>query len=270
MKASTRVGAVLAPVSDWSAIAEAAVVADEAGIDAIGLWDHYHSARPEWGYVAGWSAYGALAAVTNRVGLVPMVLNSLHYELGVLAKESSVLSIASGGRFELGIGAGDWPESFAAWGRPYPPAEERLDRLEETIDALRALWSGQPVSREGRYVTLRDATCTPVPPVPPRVVVGAGGSRRTIERALLFADEVNVYDDPSLVAAYRDGAAAAGRPVAVSLFVDWSWDHWPAEVGGELERIRGMGVDRVMISLGGPEMPVRLRTLAKAVDAGKA
>lgn len=125
-----RIGAVLSPVGDWDAVEEAAIAPDELGFDAVALWDHYHSAKPDWAYVCGWSAYGALAARTSRVRLVPMVLNNLHYELGVLAKETSVLSLLSGGRFELGIGAGDWPDSFAAWGRPYPAPDERVARLE--------------------------------------------------------------------------------------------------------------------------------------------
>src|SRR5215210_7195712 len=123
------IGAVLSPIAEWSRVAEGARAADDAGLDAIALYDHYHSLRPDWAYVCGWSAYGALAALTERVRLVPMVLNGLHYELGVLAKESSVLSIASCGRFELAIGAGDWPGSFEAWGREFPSRDERLDRL---------------------------------------------------------------------------------------------------------------------------------------------
>ena len=127
-----RIAALLTPVADWPAILDAARVADEAGVDAVGFWDHYHSGQPDWAYVCGWSAMGAVAALTERVRILPMVLNNLHYEVGVLAKESSILDVASGGRFELGIGAGDWPESFAAWGRPFPPVDERLDRLAET------------------------------------------------------------------------------------------------------------------------------------------
>jgi alkanesulfonate monooxygenase SsuD/methylene tetrahydromethanopterin reductase-like flavin-dependent oxidoreductase (luciferase family) len=58
-----RIGAVLSPTGDWPAILEAAQLADRHGLDAIGFWDHYHSERPDWTYVCGWSAYGALAQV---------------------------------------------------------------------------------------------------------------------------------------------------------------------------------------------------------------
>ena len=120
-----KIGAVLSPVSDIGLVLEAARAADAAGLDAVGLWDHYHSQRPDWGYVAGWSTLGAIVAVTERVHVVPMVINSLHYELGTIAKELSMLALASHGRFELGIGAGDWPASFEAWGQPFPEFERQ-------------------------------------------------------------------------------------------------------------------------------------------------
>lgn len=72
-----RLGAVFSPTADWEHIIEAARAADDLGYDAIGLWGQYHSARPEWAYICGWSAYGALAALTGRARLVPMVLNNL-------------------------------------------------------------------------------------------------------------------------------------------------------------------------------------------------
>ena len=121
-----RVGAILCPTGDWRAIVAAAQLADERGLDAVGFWDHYHSEKPEWAYVCGWSAYGALAALTRRIRFVPMVICRLNYTLGVLAKETSILSIASGGRFELGIGAGDYPVEYSAWHQPFPGAEERV------------------------------------------------------------------------------------------------------------------------------------------------
>jgi alkanesulfonate monooxygenase SsuD/methylene tetrahydromethanopterin reductase-like flavin-dependent oxidoreductase (luciferase family) len=256
-----RVAALLTPTPDWRAVLAAARHADGAGLDAIGLWDHYHSAKPDWAYVAGWSALGALAASTSRVTLLPMVLNNLHHEPGVLAKESSILAVLSDGRFELGIGAGDWPQSFAAWGRPFPPAAERLTRLVETVEALRQLWTGQPVTYAGRQVVLDGAICTPAPPRAPRVVVGVGGSRRTLAAALSIADELNVYAEPALVAEARAAIAASGRAVAVSVFLDWAWDRWPADAHDQIARWRDAGVDRACVSVGGDDMPSRIDQL---------
>ncbi|HYH12850.1 MAG TPA: LLM class flavin-dependent oxidoreductase, partial [Thermomicrobiales bacterium] len=124
------VGVTFGPTGYWDDVVRAARLADERGLDAVGFWDHYHSEQPEGALVCGWSAYGYLAAVTERVRLVPMVLCRPNYLLGVLAKESSILQIASEGRFELGIGAGDYPKEFTAWSVAYPSAEERMAALE--------------------------------------------------------------------------------------------------------------------------------------------
>jgi alkanesulfonate monooxygenase SsuD/methylene tetrahydromethanopterin reductase-like flavin-dependent oxidoreductase (luciferase family) len=256
---------VLSPVADVTAVVEAARVADEAGLDAVGLWDHYHSGRPEWGYVSGWSTYGAIAAATRRVRLVPMVLNNLHYEPGVLAKETAMLSLASGGRFELGIGAGDWPHSFAAWGRPFPPRDDRVARLAETVEALRLVWTGQPATYRGRHVELHEAICTPPPAVPPRVVIGVGKSPLLLERVASIADEVNVYDDERVVRPALDGRARGGP--LVSSFVNWDWDKWPADVGGATRRFADRGFDCLYISIGGTDMAARIAQLAESLVA---
>jgi alkanesulfonate monooxygenase SsuD/methylene tetrahydromethanopterin reductase-like flavin-dependent oxidoreductase (luciferase family) len=260
---AVRIAVVLSPVADAAAVIEAARAADEAGLDAVGLWDHYHSARPDWAYVSGWSVYGAIAAMTTNVHLVPMVLNNLHYEPGVLAKESSILSLASGGRFELGIGAGDWPESFAAWGRPFPPRDDRVARLAETVEALRLVWTGLPTTYRGRHVELHDAICTPAPVAPPRVVIGVGKSRLLLERVASFADEVNVYDDAPIVdAAFR--VRAEGGP-AVSVFATWEWDKWPADAAGAVRSFAQRGFDRLFVSIGGADMPARVAQLAQSL-----
>ena len=210
-----RIGVAFSPTDDWDGVVAGARAADELGLDSIGFWDHYHSEQPDWGYIAGWSAHAWLAAVTTRIRILPMVLCNLNHELGQLAKETSMLAIASGGRFELGIGAGDMPAEYRAWGRRFPDAVERMDRLDETVDALREFWAGQPVSRRGRHVTLDGATCVPAPSAAhrPRIVVGVGGSRRMVDRAVAYADELNVYlDPPGMIDYARERiAASAGR-----------------------------------------------------------
>ncbi|HUP54788.1 MAG TPA: LLM class flavin-dependent oxidoreductase [Methylomirabilota bacterium] len=265
-----RIAALLTPTPDWDAISAGARLADDIGLDAVGFWDHYHSGQPDWAYVCGWSALGAIAQSTTRVKLLPMVLNNLHYEPGVLAKESSILALASGGRFELGIGAGDWPGSFMAWGRPFPPVDERLDRLVETIEALRLVWTGRPVDYEGRYVQLRNAICTPAPAAPPRVVIGVGGSRRVLHRLIRVADEVNLYAEPDLVVEARDAIAGSGRQVTISVFLSWEWDKWPADPSAELDTWQSAGVDRACVSLAGPDMEARIEALGAWQRAGSA
>ena len=256
------IGAVFSPAGDWPAIVRAARVAEDGGLASIGFWDHYHSERPEWAYVAGWSAYGALAALTSRIRLVPMVLCRLNYTLGVLAKESAMLSLASGGRFEMAIGAGDYPAEYRAWHQPFPAAAERVAALAEHIAALRELWRGGSVTVAGEYVQLTDAACTPVPPVSPRVVVGVGSSRRLLASAATYADEINIYSEPAMFEQARAALQAAGRDVPVSVYLHWY--PWPADPRAELARWAALGASRVFVSMGYDlDLPARTAELAE-------
>ena len=243
-----RTAVILSPTGDWRAILQAAQVADSSGLDAVGFWDHYHSQRPEWAYVCGWSAYGALAMATQRIHLVPMVICRLNYTTGVLAKETSILSIISGGRFELGIGAGDYPPEYTAWHQPFPDARTRVDALEETIAALRLLWKGELVTYQGQHVQLTDAACTPIPPTPPRIVVGVGGSRRMIRSAVTYADELNLYADEALLGYAREEIERSGRSVDLSVFLHW--DSWPKDLREELARWDALGAVRGFVNIG--------------------
>jgi alkanesulfonate monooxygenase SsuD/methylene tetrahydromethanopterin reductase-like flavin-dependent oxidoreductase (luciferase family) len=259
------IGVVLSPTGDWPAILAAAKAADQRGLSAVGFWDHYHSEKPEWAYVCGWSAYGALAASTERIRLVPMVLCRLSYTLGVLAKESAILSIASGGRFDFAIGAGDYPPEYAAWHQPFPSAAERIAALAETIEALRMLWGGGQVTYSGAHVQLTDAACTPIPPTPPRVVVGVGGSRRLIASAAQYADELNLYGDPAVWEYAEQQVAQAGRAVDLSVFLDWG--QWPDDIAGALAPWRERGATRAMITIGWhPNLVERVHMIADALS----
>jgi alkanesulfonate monooxygenase SsuD/methylene tetrahydromethanopterin reductase-like flavin-dependent oxidoreductase (luciferase family) len=134
---------------DWPDILATAQAADRQGFDSIGFLDHYHSDKLEQDYLCGWSLYGALAMATSRIHFVPMVIDRMNYLPGVLAKETSALSIISNGRFELGIGAGDYLEEMRAWGIPVPNAATRVAGLRETISVLREIWRGSKVTFEG-------------------------------------------------------------------------------------------------------------------------
>jgi len=243
-----RIAVNLGPTGDWPAMLAAAQEADTRGFDAVGFLDHYHIDNPEWSYICGWSAYGALAMATSRIHLVPMVIDRMNYLPGVLAKETSALSILSGGRFELGIGAGDYFEEARAWGIEIPPAPARISGLKETVTVLRRIWSGEHVTFEGEHLHLKNAASAPLPPSLPRVVIGAGRSRSLIRSAVAYADEINVYADDDLIRFARREIEASSRAVTLSAFV---WD-WLEDIAGKLVAWEKLGVERTFITFWHP------------------
>lgn len=243
-----RIGVNLGPTANWSAVLSAAKRADEYGYDAIGFLDHYQSEKPEWGYICGWSCYGALAMITTRIQLVPMVICRLNYLPGVLAKETAMLELLSGGRFELGIGAGDYFQEMQMWGVPVPKARERIDGLRETIQVLRKIWAGDPVTFEGQHIQVRDGLCAPAPQSIPRVVVGVGNSRQLLRSAVEYADEINIYADEALMREAYQAIEASGRKVALSAFV---WD-WREDIEEKLREWEQLGVERTFVTFWEP------------------
>ncbi len=239
-----QIGVNLGPTANWKAVLDAAKKADVYGFDALSFLDHYQVARPEWGYVCGWSLYGALAMLTKQIKLVPMVICRLNYLPGVLAKETTMLTIMSGGRFELGIGAGDYFEEMHAWGIPVPAASERIDGLKETIQVLQRIWKGEEVTHEGKHLQVHNGFCAPAPDRAPRVVVGVGNSRRLLHSAVEYADELNVYADEELIREARREVEASGRKVAVSTFV---WE-WREDIEDKLKEWEQLGVERAFVT----------------------
>jgi alkanesulfonate monooxygenase SsuD/methylene tetrahydromethanopterin reductase-like flavin-dependent oxidoreductase (luciferase family) len=252
-----RIGVNLGPTGDWPAILAAAQTADTSGFDALSFLDHYHAPKLEWPYLSGCSLYGAMAMVTSRIHLVPMVIDRLNYLPGVLAKESSTLSILSSGRFELGIGAGDFFEEAHAWGLAVPDATARITGLKETVLVLRRIWMGEQVTFMGEHIRLTNAASTPVPPTPPRVVVGAGSSRRLIRSAVEYADEINVYANEELIRFARQEIEVSHRTIALSVYV---WD-WPEDIATALATWEQLGVERTFLTFWHP-----FDTLARAVE----
>ena len=120
-----------------------------------------------------WTALAALAGSTKRLGLMTFVLNVMNRPPSVVARMAATLQEASGGRLVLGIGIGGHPAEHLAYGIPFPAAPERVARLEEAVAAMRALWTGGPVTRDSPFYPLAGAHAFPIPqPVPP-IIVGA-------------------------------------------------------------------------------------------------
>src|SRR2546429_5675211 len=160
-------------------------IADERGFHWCSVWDHLYSvsdlsdpAKPAFEGVA---TMAALASETTRVRVGCLVFCVCYRPVGLLAKAAVTIDHLSGGRCELGIGAG-WNEIEArAFGIPFPSIKERLDQLEETAKALRALFDGERVTLEGRQLRLEGALCEPRPVQQRlRLWIGGQGGKRAL------------------------------------------------------------------------------------------
>jgi alkanesulfonate monooxygenase SsuD/methylene tetrahydromethanopterin reductase-like flavin-dependent oxidoreductase (luciferase family) len=151
-----------------------------------------------------------LATETDSVRLGTLVLCNEFRPPAVLAKMAVTIDRASGGRLDLGIGAGWYQREFEMFGLPFPRAGVRLERLEEAVEILKLLFTGEPVTYEGRHYTLTDAISLPRPEQQPRPPIWIGGKGdRTIRIASRVADGWNAawFSDPD---AYAERAKHLG------------------------------------------------------------
>jgi F420-dependent oxidoreductase-like protein len=205
--------------------------AEAAGFEAFFRSDHYQSFPGPSGLPTtdAWTVLAGLARDTERIGLGVLVSPVTFRHFGNLAKVITTVDEMSGGRIEFGLGAGWHDVEHAQLGLPFPEISERGDMLEENLAVLLGLW-GEPDgwSYEGKHVRIRDAQFYPKPvAVPgrptlpngasrPRILVGGGGTPRSMRIAARYADEFNLSSSSPDVARtkYRQLAAAceqAGR-----------------------------------------------------------
>jgi F420-dependent oxidoreductase-like protein len=201
--------------------------AEALGFDAFFRSDHYlrigdGSGLP--GPTDAWVTLGALARETTRIRLGTLVTSATFRLPGPLAVSVAQVDAMSGGRVEMGIGAGWFEAEHRAYGIPFPPVGERFDRLEEQLAVITGLWNtpvGERFSFSGRHYRVADSPALPKPvqqPHPP-VIIGGGGPRRTPSLAARFADEYNlafqgVEDFVEAVKRVGQACEAAGRDPA--------------------------------------------------------
>jgi alkanesulfonate monooxygenase SsuD/methylene tetrahydromethanopterin reductase-like flavin-dependent oxidoreductase (luciferase family) len=157
-------------------IVERAKAAEDAGFTGIAFMDHLAPPLAEDKPMHDSMATAAwVLANTERLTAGHLVLCDAFRHPAVLAREVVTLDQASGGRFELGIGAGSVREEFQTFG--VSPIERRVSRLAETLEVLRLLWSGERVDYDGEFHHLRAAQQLPVPTRPIPIVIGGTGPR---------------------------------------------------------------------------------------------
>src|SRR3954469_12513245 len=187
---------------DWCALADAC---EEHGVDTLFRSDHYISQGDEARNVAhdAWTTIAALAARTSTLRFATLVSPATFRAPGLLANAAATADHVSGGRIELGLGAGWNEREHRAYGFPFPDTRTRMAMFREQLEIVHRLWSEERVDFRGEHYTLEDAPAQPKPlqaPHPP-IIVGGSGKPGTIEPALRFADEYNLpFVDPGEVA----------------------------------------------------------------------
>lgn len=170
------------------------VTVEDLGFESLWRSDHLFSLSGARTLDAldAYVAFALAAELTERVRFGPLVSPMTFRHPSILARMAAQIDEISGGRFVAGVGAGWNVPEHTAFGIPFPPLRERMDRLDESIRVMKALWSDGPASFDGRYYQLQDAECYPKPvqqPLP--VMVGGMGERRTLRIVAELADEWN-------------------------------------------------------------------------------
>jgi alkanesulfonate monooxygenase SsuD/methylene tetrahydromethanopterin reductase-like flavin-dependent oxidoreductase (luciferase family) len=160
--------------ADLDLLRELAERADGLGLDVVGIQDHPY----QWRYLDTFSLIGDLLARTERIRFFPDVANLPLRLPAVLAKQAASLDVLSGGRFELGLGAGTFWDAIAAMGGPRRSPGEGIDALEEAMQIIRAFWSGdRTISFAGAHYSVKGLHPGEPPPHPIGIWLGVGKPR---------------------------------------------------------------------------------------------
>src|ERR1700677_3326907 len=173
--------------ADYATLRRVALAAEELDFDAFFRSDHYLKMGSDSGLPGptdSWATLAALAVETSRIRLGTLVTSATFRLPGPLAITVAQVDEMSGGRVELGLGAGWYEGEHTAYGMPFPPLKERFDRFEEQLAIITGLWStpsGSTFSYDGGYYSLTDSPALPKPVQRPKipVIIGGGGARRT-------------------------------------------------------------------------------------------
>jgi F420-dependent oxidoreductase-like protein len=264
------------PEPAWQRTVEIAREAEDAGFESLWLYDHMQVDPPviEAPIFEPMVELAGLAVLTRRARLGHLVLAAAYRNAGLTAKMISTIDVLSGGRAELGIGAGWKEDEWLAYGYGFPPAGERLAILEDHLEVITRMLAPGRATYSGAHAHVIDAVHEPKGLQEPRIpiLVGGNGPNRTWRLAARFADELNLDAmTPERLAGalpiIRDRCEEIGRdPSSLRISVHL-WGE-PMAVGDGPERVERLlayaelGVDRVMVQgFVGMREPARLAAL---------
>jgi F420-dependent oxidoreductase-like protein len=252
------------PERAWARTVEVARQAERLGAESVWLFDHFHTVPRPTDEITfeSFSSLAALAALTERVRLGQVVICNGFRNPALTAKMAATLDTISGGRFELGVGAGWKRDEWLAYGYGFPETAERLAMLHDALEVItRMLEPGRHIhaTYEGTHHSVRDARNVPKPiqATGMPIMVGGNGPNVTWRLAARYADELNLdglspEEVQEALPTIRARCEEIGREpdsLAVSVHIWWGTPEW-REAGPERQRLladyAGLGVSRVI------------------------
>jgi F420-dependent oxidoreductase-like protein len=179
----------------WPTMQRVAGEIERLGFESVWVYDHFHPVpepTQEPVYEA-WTLMTALATVTTTARLGQMCTCNSYRHPAYLAKVAACIDAISGGRVEMGIGAGWYEHEYLGYGFPFPKPSVRIGQLREGVEIMRRLWTEDVVDYEGKHYTLEDARCRPKPVQEPHIPlwIAGGGEQLTLNVAARHADYTN-------------------------------------------------------------------------------
>ena len=258
------------PAAAWQRTVEVAQRAEALGFESVWLFDHFHTVPEPTDEITfeSFTALTALGALVPRVRLGHIVSCASFRNPALVAKMISTMDVITGGRMELGIGAGWKKDEWEAYGYGYPETKERLAFLKDSLEIIARMFGPGHATYEGEHASVRDAINVPAPLQSPRppIMVGGNGRNVTWRLAAKYADELNLDAVPPGAAAealgvIRERCEEIGRDpetLRVSIHM-WGRDNgWLAGTGEQdlpmtdiLGRYAELGFSRAMTLLPG-------------------
>lgn len=187
----------------WPELVDIWQLVDGLKFDTAWTFDHFFPifTDPKGPQLEGWTTLTALAMKTQHVRVGTLVSSITYREPAVLAKIGATLDVLTGGRLEMGIGAGWFDLEHQALGIPFYTTAERIKRLGEACEVILRMWTEDAATFDGAYYHLKDAYCNPKPvqkPHPP-IMIGGSGEKLTLKMVAKYADEWNAFGTPDEV-----------------------------------------------------------------------
>jgi F420-dependent oxidoreductase-like protein len=251
-------GARLAP-----ALAGLAGAAEDAGFARITVMDHLWQigmiGPPENEMLEAYTTLGFIAAKTEKVILHTLVTGVTYRDPGLLAKAVTTLNVLSGGRAHLGIGAAWNDEESAGLGLFFPSTAERFERLEETLQICKQMWSGSDAPFDGKHYHLGRTLNSPQNLTTPKIMIGGTGERKTLRLVAQYADSCNILGGPEAghkLDVLRGHCEREGRnydDIEKTVTVHADLSNGPAPLLDELRAMHDLGFTAAYTMAPGPQ-----------------